>query len=315
VHRFIETEAAAGIVLVAVTAAALVWANSPFQHSYKTLWHNTIVLQLGSLRVAEDLRHFVNDGLMALFFFVVALEVKRELVRGELADLRVAALPVFAAVGGMVVPASVYLLVTAGTGAGHGWGIPMATDIAFALGVLALLSRRLPGSLKVLLLTLAIVDDIGAIVVIAVFYGGDFDVTALAVAAALLGVTAVLVRARMVQSKAPLSTTVTYADKMPSSCKVWAITSRICLPNCFSTVLCNSITISFSSYGATVTIASLDSNVPATAGFTIFIGYTLPFARLTYSNWLKYLSILTFPCKYKWFSLYVKRIAHGKTIL
>jgi NhaA family Na+:H+ antiporter len=197
VQRFIETEAAAGIVLVAVTAVALVWANSPLQHSYETLWHNTIVVQLGGLRVAEDLRHFVNDGLMALFFFVVALEIKRELVRGELADLRVAALPVFAAVGGMVVPAFVYLLVTAGSGAGHGWGIPMATDIAFALGVLALLSRRLPSSLKVLLLTLAIVDDIGAILVIALFYGGNLDVAALATAVALLGLTVVLVRARV----------------------------------------------------------------------------------------------------------------------
>ncbi len=197
VHRFIETEAASGIVLVAATVVALVWANSPWQHSYETLWHNPIVLQAGGVRIAEDLRHFVNDGLMALFFFVVALEIKREIVRGELADLRVAALPVFAAIGGMVAPACLYVLVTAGSGTGHGWGIPMATDIAFALGVLALLSHRLPGSLKVLLLTLAIVDDIGAIVVIAVFYGGTLDLTALAVAIAFLVVAAVLIRARI----------------------------------------------------------------------------------------------------------------------
>jgi NhaA family Na+:H+ antiporter len=197
VHRFIETEAASGIVLVAATVVALVWANSPWQHSYETLWHNPIVLQAGGVRIAEDLRHFVNDGLMALFFFVVALEIKREIVRGELADLRVAVLPVFAAIGGMVAPACLYVLVTAGSGTGHGWGIPMATDIAFALGVLALLSHRLPGSLKVLLLTLAIVDDIGAIVVIAVFYGGTLDLTALAVAIAFLVVAAVLIRARI----------------------------------------------------------------------------------------------------------------------
>ena len=197
VHRFIETEAASGIVLVAVTVVALVWANSPWQHSYETLWHNPIVLQAGGLRIAEDLRHFVNDGLMALFFFVVALEIKREIVRGELADLRVAALPVFAAIGGMVVPACFYLIVTTGSDASHGWGIPMATDIAFALGVLALLSRRLPGSLKVLLLTLAIVDDIGAIVVIAFFYGGALDLAALAVAAGFLVIAAVLLRVRI----------------------------------------------------------------------------------------------------------------------
>jgi NhaA family Na+:H+ antiporter len=197
VQRFIATEAAGGIVLVAAAAVALVWANSPWQRSYETLWHNPLVLQVGGLRVAEDLRHFVNDGLMALFFFVVALEIKREVVRGELADLRVAALPVFAAVGGMVVPACVYLLVTAGSGAGHGWGIPMATDIAFALGVLALLSRRLPGSLKMLLLTLAIVDDVGAIIVIALFYGGSLDGTALSIAGALLIAIALLRRVRV----------------------------------------------------------------------------------------------------------------------
>jgi len=197
VHRFIETEAASGIVLVAVTVVALVWANSPWQHSYETLWHNPIVLQAGGLRTTEDLRHFVNDGLMALFFFVVALEIKREIVRGELADVRVAALPVFAAIGGMVVPACLYLAATAGSGTGHGWGIPMATDIAFALGVLALLARRLPGSLKVLLLTLAIVDDIGAIIVIAVFYGGTLDLTALAVAIAFLVAAAGLIRVRI----------------------------------------------------------------------------------------------------------------------
>ena len=131
-------------------------------------------------RVEEDLRHFVNDGLMALFFFVVGLEIKREVVHGELADRRVAALPVFAAVGGMVVPALLYVAVAGGGAAGHGWGIPMATDIAFALGVLALLGSRVPSSLKLFLLTLAIVDDVGAIVVIAVFYSGTIDTAALA---------------------------------------------------------------------------------------------------------------------------------------
>ncbi|HEX2850405.1 MAG TPA: Na+/H+ antiporter NhaA [Acidimicrobiales bacterium] len=197
VHRFIETEASSGLVLVGATVVALVWANSPWHHLYETLWHNPIVIQAGGLRIAEDLRHFVNDGLMALFFFVVALEIKREVVRGELADVRVAALPVFAAVGGMIVPASLYLVATIGSGAQHGWGIPMATDIAFALGVLALVSPRLPGSLKVLLLTLAIVDDIGAIIVIAVFYGGRLDLVALAAAVGFLAIAAVLIRVRI----------------------------------------------------------------------------------------------------------------------
>jgi NhaA family Na+:H+ antiporter len=182
VRRFIATEASSGIVLVAAAAVALLWANSPWQDTYERLWHNRVVVQLGGVSLEEDLRHVVNDGLMALFFFVVALEIKREFLRGELADLRVAALPVCAALGGMVVPAALYALVSIGSDAGRGWGIPMATDIAFALGVLALVSSRLPAALKVLLLTLAIVDDIGAIVVIALFYAESFDAAALLIA-------------------------------------------------------------------------------------------------------------------------------------
>jgi NhaA family Na+:H+ antiporter len=197
VHRFVETEASSGMVLVAATVVALVWANSPWRHGYDSLWSNTVDLRIGGLHVAEDLRHFVNDGLMTLFFFVVGLEIKRERVRGELADLRVAALPVMAAVGGMVVPGVLYLMITAGSGAGHGWGIPIATDIAFSLGVLALLERRVPPSLKLLLLTLAIVDDVGAIVVIAVFYGGGIHAGALAGAAACVVLAALFHRARV----------------------------------------------------------------------------------------------------------------------
>ena len=163
---------------------ALGWANSPWQDSYETLWHSKVTLGVGVFRVDEDLRHFVNDGLMALFFFVVGLEIKRELTHGELANRRVAALPVFAAVGGMVVPALVFIAVVGGGAGGRGWGIPMATDIAFALGVLALVGSRAPVALKLFLLTLAIVDDVGAIVVIAVFYSGALDATALLTAAA-----------------------------------------------------------------------------------------------------------------------------------
>jgi NhaA family Na+:H+ antiporter len=195
VARFVRTEVSGGIALVVAAVVALVWANSPWQGSYESLWHSQVTLGVGVFRVEEDLRHFVNDGLMALFFFVVGLEIKREIVHGELADRRVAALPVFAAMGGMVLPALLYLVVAGGGAGGHGWGIPMATDIAFALGVLALLGSRVPSSLKLFLLTLAIVDDVGAIVVIAVFYSGTIDTAA--VLAAGIGIVASVVLRRL----------------------------------------------------------------------------------------------------------------------
>ncbi len=174
---FVHVEVLSGIVLAAATVAALVWANvSP--SGYEDLWHTELPLDF-------DLRHAVNDGLMALFFFVVGLEIKRELVEGDLRDRQTAALPVAAAIGGMLVPAAVYLAVNAG-GSGHpdGWAIPMATDIAFALAVLAMVGSRVPRELKLFLLTLAIVDDIGAIVVIALFYADDLAPAWLLAAAA-----------------------------------------------------------------------------------------------------------------------------------
>lgn len=192
-----RTEASGGLALVVAAAIGLVWANSPWQHSYETLWHSQVTLEFGVFRVEEDLRGFVNDGLMALFFFVVGLEIKRELVHGELADRRVAALPVFAAAGGMLVPALLFVVVTGGGEGGHGWGITMATDIAFALGVLALLGPRVPSSLKLFLLTLAIVDDVGAILVIAIFYSGTIDSAALLAAGVGLGATVALRRLRV----------------------------------------------------------------------------------------------------------------------
>lgn len=197
VQRFVRTEASGGLVLLAAAVVALVWANSPWSEAYDRLWHNRFVVQLGGFRLDEDLRHFVNDGLMALFFFVVGLEIKREVVRGELANIRLAALPIAGALGGMVVPALLFTAVNAGGPAGSGWGIPMATDIAFALGVLAVLGKRVPASLKLLLLTLAIVDDIGAIVVIAVFYSGGIDGTALAFAVAGVALTFGLLKGRV----------------------------------------------------------------------------------------------------------------------
>ncbi|HUP69308.1 MAG TPA: Na+/H+ antiporter NhaA [Acidimicrobiales bacterium] len=185
-REFLDTEAAGGAVLLAAAVAAFVWANSPWSASYRSLWSTEFSVGVGRFVLTEDLQHWVNDGLMAIFFFVVGLEVKRELVHGELREARTVAMPVLAAVGGMAVPALVFLVVTAGTAGSGGWGIPMATDIAFAVGVVALLGPRIPPSLKLFLLTLAIVDDIGAIVVIAVFYAGEVEPVFLGTAAMLL---------------------------------------------------------------------------------------------------------------------------------
>lgn len=180
--RFAQVEASSGLVLVAAAAAALVWANVAFD-SYQTFFGAPFLLEFGPLHIEEDLQHVINDGLMALFFFVVGLEIKRELVAGELSDPRKAMLPALGALGGMVVPALIYLVVVgAGGEAGRGWGIPMATDIAFAVGVISLLGRRAPDGAKLFLLTLAIADDIGAIGVIAIFYTDDLNVVWLGIA-------------------------------------------------------------------------------------------------------------------------------------
>ena len=183
---FLHTEAAGGVVLLVATAVALVWANSPFQDSYVELWHTHLSITLGDHTLDLDLQEWVNDGLMTIFFLVVGLEIKRELVEGELREPRRAAMPAIAALGGMIVPALIYTAINAGGDAADGWGIPMATDIAMAVGVLSLLSRRVPPTLKLFLLALAIVDDIGAIVVIAVFYSSGIEPAALGVAAILL---------------------------------------------------------------------------------------------------------------------------------
>ena len=182
VREFLADEVAGGIVLLIAAAIALAWASSPWSEAYADLWHTE--LSVGP--VTEDLRHWVNDLLMALFFFVVGIEIKRELLIGDLRTPRQAALPAVAAVGGMVVPAALYLLVNDGGPGARGWGIPMATDIAFALGLLALLGRRVPASLKLFLLALAIVDDLGAIAVIAVFYSDSIGAGWLAAAAGSL---------------------------------------------------------------------------------------------------------------------------------
>jgi Na+:H+ antiporter, NhaA family len=185
-RQFAHTASGGGLVLLAATAVALAWANSPWAESYHHLWETPLTLGLGGWSVTWTLHHLVNDGLMAVFFFVVGLEIKREMLAGELRTLRSAALPLVAALGGMVVPAAIYALVNAGGPGIRGWGVPMATDIAFALGVLALLGDRVPTGLKVFLAALAIVDDIGAVLVIAVFYTGGVAWSALATAAGLV---------------------------------------------------------------------------------------------------------------------------------
>jgi NhaA family Na+:H+ antiporter len=198
VARFLRIESASGIVLLVCTVLALVLANSPLAARFHDFWHTPAVLQLGNFRLGGDLGHFViNDVLMTIFFFVVGLEIKRELVAGELRDPRKAALPVFAALGGMLAPAAIYAACMSshlGEPAFRGWGIPMATDIAFVVGVMALLGPRVPFGLKIMLLSLAIADDIGAVVVIAVFYSVGLNWGALAFAALGFGLTLLLSR-------------------------------------------------------------------------------------------------------------------------
>ena len=198
VRRFLDTEASSGILLLVAALVALVWANSPWSASYRSLWHTDVTVNFGRYVLEGDLHHWVNDALMVVFFFVVGLEIKRELVNGKLRDPRTAAMPAFAALGGMIVPAGLYLLVNVGGDGSRGWGIPMATDIAFAVGVVALLGSRVPSSLKLFLLTLAIVDDIGAIIVIGVFYSSGLQPQFLGLAAALIIIIYVINRAGVV---------------------------------------------------------------------------------------------------------------------
>jgi NhaA family Na+:H+ antiporter len=169
-ERFVQLESSGGILLLGCSLLALVLANSYWADAVDQFWETPVAIGAGHWTLTLSLHHWINDGLMAIFFFVIGLEIKREVLVGELASPRHAALPIAAAVGGMVVPAAIYALLNAGTPAGRGWGIPMATDIAFAIGILALLGKRVPLSLKVFLTALAIVDDLGAVVVIALFY-------------------------------------------------------------------------------------------------------------------------------------------------
>jgi len=194
-ERFIHSETSGSILLFAATVIALIWANSVWSASYFALWKLPLQLGRGPL-LSMDLHHWIDDGLMVLFFLVVGLEIKREIVKGELSSVRQAALPIMAALGGMIVPALLYILLNrSGIGA-RGWGIPMATDIGFAMGVLALLGKRIPSSLRVFMLALAIVDDVGAILVIAFFYTPTISLPYLAAAGGLLALLIVLATRR-----------------------------------------------------------------------------------------------------------------------
>ena len=201
-QEFLSTATAGATLLLLTAAIALVWANSPWRDAYDQLWQTQLGVRLGGWVIGLDLRHWVNDGLMTLFFLVVGLEIKRELLTGELQDRRAAALPAIAAVGGMAAPALIYTAFTAGGPGSHGWGIPMATDIAFALGVLTLAARHAPANVKPFLLTLAIVDDIGAIVVIGLFYSGGLTWgwlgTAAGVVLVILGLHRIQVRTAVI---------------------------------------------------------------------------------------------------------------------
>lgn len=200
-QRFIHAQSTGGVLLLAATVVAMIWANSPWAESYETFWNLPVSLVVGSHALTEPLLEWINDGLMAMFFFVIGLEIKREILVGELASFRQAALPLTAALGGAMLPAALYLaLNTTGPGA-PGWGIPMATDIAFALGILALLGRRVPLALKVFLTALAIADDLMAVLVIALFYTSTISWLSLGVGAVFL---ALLIAANLAGVRHPL---------------------------------------------------------------------------------------------------------------
>ncbi len=193
VRSFLSTETGGAMVMLAAAVAALVWANSPWWHTYESVWTTKMAIRVGSTGIAADLRHWVNEGLMTLFFLVVGLEAKRQLDLGELRERRRLAIPVFGAIGGVVVPVAIYLAFNAGRAGGHGWGAAMSSDTAFALGAVALLTPRTATRIRVFLLTLAVVDDLAALVVISLVYTTHVSVPALAIA---LGLFAALVALR-----------------------------------------------------------------------------------------------------------------------
>jgi NhaA family Na+:H+ antiporter len=191
-REFFKAQQLGGILLLAAVLLSLVFANSALANSFNRILTSTWGIHLSGLHLVYDTSTWINDGFMAIFFLLVGLEIKRELVEGELSSIKKAAMPVFAALGGMLVPAAIFLLINSGKPSQHGWGIPMATDIAFALAIVAALGNRVPTSIKIFLAALAIVDDLGAIVVIALFYSSKLDSTYLAYAGGIVTLLATL---------------------------------------------------------------------------------------------------------------------------
>ncbi len=200
-QRFIHTESAAGILLIVSTVVALMWANSPWSETYFAFRYLQVTVGVGEFVLTDPLVHWINDGLIAMFFFVIGLEIKREVLVGELSSLRQAALPLAAALGGSITPALLYMTFNAGTEGAKGWGIPMATDIAFSLGILSLFGKRVPLTLKVFLVALAIADDLGAVLIIAFFYTSTISWMSLAVGGGFLGT---LIAANLLGIRHPL---------------------------------------------------------------------------------------------------------------
>ncbi len=186
IEKFMQLSAAGGILLLFCATVAMVWANSPYAESYFNFFHTPIEIHIGNYILSHSLLHWINDGLMVIFFFVVGLEIKRELVLGELSNAKKATLPIFGAIGGMIVPALIYAFFNFGGPGQSGWGIPMATDIAFAVGILSILGKRTPFALKIFVLAIAIVDDLGAILIIAFFYTDTIVMSMLGIAALLI---------------------------------------------------------------------------------------------------------------------------------
>lgn len=189
-ERFLHIEAFSGVVLLLTAAIALIWANSPLADSYHHLWHTNVVFSFGDWSVSQSLHFLINDALMTVFFLVVGMEIRREIHEGALSNLKLAALPLSAAAGGVIVPALIYLAFNHNGVQAHGWAVPTATDIAFAVGVLALLGRSIPVNVRIFLLALAIIDDIAAVLIIALFYSGGLDYSGFIIA--LIGILTVL---------------------------------------------------------------------------------------------------------------------------
>jgi NhaA family Na+:H+ antiporter len=187
-EHFLHAQTTTGVVLMLMTVLALILANSPIAENYAHFFHTNIDLKVGSWELSHSIHHWINDGLMAIFFFIIGLEIKREVLAGELSNIKVAILPILSAVGGMILPALIYLGINYGTQGANGWGIPMATDIAFAISALVLLGNRVSTALVTFLVALAIVDDLGAVVVIALFYTDQIQFVALGLAGAMFAI-------------------------------------------------------------------------------------------------------------------------------